>query len=234
MSEIDQILAELEQSFPGIQYVRGIKTGKEATVHLVQSMGREMALKVYKRDTKFSSRKQYFNQQEILDSREGRAIRNNSQFGKKVMLSVWAYREYDTIRRLLEDGAAVPEVYKVADNYLLMEFIGQSGVPTPQLYTQRLSSAAAQDCFQQILTNIEIFWLAGYVHGDLSAYNILWDGQRATVIDFPQVVKLSQSATAPNKLLRDIDNVDSYFRNYDIPAYEQSLSMLRGLGESYF
>lgn len=115
-----------------------------------------------------------------------------------------------------------------------MEFIGQSGVPTPQLYTQRLSSVAAQDCFQQILTNIEIFWRAGYVHGDLSAYNILWDGQRATVIDFPQVVKLSQSATAPTKLLRDIDNVDSYFRNYDIPAYEQSLSTLRGLGESYF
>ncbi|MCA9379152.1 hypothetical protein KC640_01875 [Candidatus Dojkabacteria bacterium] len=234
MQDVSSIIAELQQDFPGIRYVRQVKTGKEATVHVLGANQGLLALKVYKQDIKFASRKDYFNQREILESRVGRAIHNNSRFGKKAMLSVWAYREYDALRKLAESGAAVPGVYKVADNYLLMEFIGHAGIPTPQLYTQKLSRDSAQNCFQQIAENIEMFWRAGYVHGDLSAYNILWDGERATIIDFPQVIKLSQTSSAPDRLLRDIENVDQYFGKYKLADYSESILELKNLVQEYY
>lgn len=234
MQDISSIIAELQQDFSGIRYVQQVKTGKEASVHILAHVQDLLALKVYKQDVKFASRKDYFKHSEILERRVGRAIRNNSRFGKKAMLSIWAYREYDAMRKLVEQGAAVPGVYKVADNYLLMEFIGHDGIPTPQLYTQKLSRDSAQNCFQQIAKNIEIFWRAGYVHGDLSAYNILWDGTQATIIDFPQVIKLSQTSSAPDRLLRDIENVDNYFAGYNLPDYAGNVIKLRDLAREYY
>ncbi len=42
--------------------------------------------------------------------------------------------------------------------------------------------------YERLLRNIEIMLEHGIVHGDLSAYNVLyWEGQ-ITLIDFPQVV----------------------------------------------
>src|SRR5690606_38483005 len=96
------------------------------------------------------------------------------------------------------------------------------------------SDAEAARCFGEVTDNIELFWQAGYVHGDLSAYNILWHEGHSVIMDLPQAVKISQTAEAPAKLLRDIDNIASYFSKYHIPDAQQRLAALRELAYGYF
>ena len=49
------------------------------------------------------------------------------------------------------------------------------------------------------------------IHGDLSAYNILyWDGT-ITLIDFPQVVDVYNNREAMPILARDVERVCAYF-----------------------
>jgi len=49
------------------------------------------------------------------------------------------------------------------------------------------------------------------VHGDLSAYNILWWQGEAIIIDFPQSVDLYKNPNAPRLLARDLQNLVRYF-----------------------
>jgi len=54
------------------------------------------------------------------------------------------------------------------------------------------------------------------VHGDLSAYNILyWEGE-ITIIDFPQVVNLHSNPKARFILQRDIERTCEYFRGQGV------------------
>jgi RIO kinase 1 len=51
----------------------------------------------------------------------------------------------------------------------------------------------------------------GLAHGDLSAYNILVDGDRAVFIDVPQVVDVVANPRGPEFLARDVRNVGTWF-----------------------
>ena len=60
---------------------------------------------------------------------------------------------------------------------------------------------------------------ANYVHGDLSAYNILWWKDQPWIIDVPQgevVNKWSDMNKVELILQRDIRNVLKYFEGYGI------------------
>jgi RIO kinase 2 len=52
---------------------------------------------------------------------------------------------------------------------------------------------------------------AGIINGDLSEYNILYDGERPWIIDWPQFV-LKNHPNAEETLKRDIDNIVSFFQ----------------------
>jgi RIO kinase 1 len=52
---------------------------------------------------------------------------------------------------------------------------------------------------------------ADRVHGDLSAYNVLWWRERPVLIDFSQTVDVITHASARELLLRDIDALGGYF-----------------------
>ena len=49
------------------------------------------------------------------------------------------------------------------------------------------------------------------VHGDLSAYNMLWWQGRLVIIDFPQSVDAFANPHAPDLLHRDLRNVHEWF-----------------------
>src|SRR5262245_20309903 len=94
---------------------------------------------------------------------------------------------------------------------MLLEFIGEDGTPAPQLSRMRLSSAMAEALLEQALRNIEIMLACHVVHGDLSAYNMLYCGGRVRVIDLPQAVDARTNRNAKLLLARDIANVCGYF-----------------------
>ncbi len=57
---------------------------------------------------------------------------------------------------------------------------------------------------------------AGVVHGDLSAYNLLWWNGRMVLIDLPQAVEFITNADAPDLLHRDVVNVAAWFGRHGI------------------
>jgi RIO kinase 1 len=65
--------------------------------------------------------------------------------------------------------------------------------------------------FERVLHNIELLLAHEFIHGDLSAYNILyWEGD-ITFIDFPQVVSPRINRNAFGIFQRDVARVCEYF-----------------------
>jgi len=52
------------------------------------------------------------------------------------------------------------------------------------------------------------------VHGDLSEYNVLVDGDGPVIIDLPQAVDAAANNNASRMLQRDVDNLAAYFGRF--------------------
>jgi RIO kinase 1 len=99
-----------------------------------------------------------------------------------------------------------------------MRYIGNGREPAPQLRNVHLEEPDL--VLDEILDDYLIMYRdVHYVHGDLSAYNILWWEGRAWIIDLPQAYQVGPWADMEKvvKLLRrDIVNLLSYFKKYGI------------------
>ena len=62
---------------------------------------------------------------------------------------------------------------------------------------------------------------AGIVHGDLSAYNILAQGDRLVVIDLPQIVDLIGNLNGMDYLQRDCANICTWFRAHGLEKADE-------------
>jgi RIO kinase 1 len=81
-----------------------------------------------------------------------------------------------------------------------------------------LDRGEARPLFERVLANIRLMLDHHLVHGDLSAYNILyWEGQ-ITIIDFPQMVDTRNNPHAQSLLRRDVIRVCQYFGRFGARA----------------
>ena len=113
---------------------------------------------------------------------------------------------------------AVPRPVAASSSAILLEFIGEGDKPAPQLCDVRLSPAVAEVLLEQALRSIEIMLSAHVVHADLSAYNILYAGERLCVIDMPQAVDARTNPNARSLLARDVANICRYFASQGADA----------------
>lgn len=209
---ITDTLEYFKTDYPDIEYVKEVKSGKEATVHLVQSKGETLALKIYKPHAKNSERGIYMST-EHLDSRTKRAIANRSKRGRQMEKEMWTDREFRVLRDLNNLGANVPKVYAHSGNAILMQFLGEGSNPAPRLTEVALTQSQAREAFRIILRTVMLLLEVKMVHGDLSAYNVLWFEEKPYIIDFPQALELRNSS-AYAKLNKDLENMNAYFRKY--------------------
>ena len=78
--------------------------------------------------------------------------------------------------------------------------------------------------FQRVLRNIEIMLRSNRIHGDLSAYNILyWDG-KITLIDFPQAIAPQDNRNAYHIFERDLARVCEYFDHQGVRLHGARLN----------
>jgi RIO kinase 1 len=194
-----------------------VKTGKEASVYCCRACpgrGDEFfALKVYKprENRSFRDAAIYREGRVITNARTARAVRSKSRFGRAAEFGAWAYHEFATLALLHAAGVDVPRPVRSASNAILIEFVGQGDEPAPQLRNVRLSPAEAERLLEQALRSIGIMLSCNVVHGDLSAYNMLYSGGRLCVIDLPQAVDARTNRHAKSLLVRDVANVCGYF-----------------------
>jgi RIO kinase 1 len=100
-----------------------------------------------------------------------------------------------------------------------MEYIGSKKGPAPLL-----RNTVLDDPNKVYGTVVEYMRLAyqeaELVHADLSEYNILYYRKRPVIIDVGQAV-LTEHVNAKDFLLRDIDNVNRYFRGLGVAVMDR-------------
>jgi serine/threonine-protein kinase RIO1 len=131
-------------------------------------------------------------------------------------MQVLAAMEYDLLLACFKAGMHVPTPIGRVGNYLTMGFIGDGIEPAPQLRAVTLNDP--EYVLDQILDEYLLMYRdVNYVHGDLSAYNILWWRDTPWFIDMPQascVNSWSDMKQVENLLRCDIANILSYFKKY--------------------
>jgi RIO kinase 1 len=143
------------------------------------------------------------------------ALGKKTAFGLQVAQTSWLAHEYITMRKLYQAGAQVPRPLASNDHAILMSYCGDANLAAPTLNEVDLNSIEARKLFQLVMHNIELLLQQNLIHGDLSAYNILyWQGE-ITLIDFPQVTSSQGNRNAYTILQRDIARVCDYFNLYD-------------------
>ncbi len=145
------------------------------------------------------------------DHRLMRAVGKKTAYGAQVSHTSWLMYEYTTMERLHTAGAAVPKPFAVAENAILMSYIGDELRGAPALNEIHLPKREAAALFDEVLRNIDLLLQHGQIHGDLSAYNLLYWQGRVMLIDFPQVTNLAGNTQAEHILRRDVTRVCEYF-----------------------
>ena len=227
---------------PGLQelFERGLilellwelKSGKEATVYVVEGKEGLAAAKLYidSRVRSFKNDSLYRGSRFIGDKRIQKAIELRSNTGVQVQNILWVQEEFGQMQALQEYGVPVPRPIALAEagNVILMEFIGDENGAAPRLSDAKLTKAQAEEAFRQSVHNMGLILGAGRVHGDYSTFNILWWQERCIVIDFPQVVLVQENPSANMILERDVAGLCRSFGHFGLrPDPVETLKQVR-------
>jgi RIO kinase 1 len=144
-------------------------------------------------------------------SRDRRAVERMSAHGKHLLQDRWTNHEHDVMRTLWAAGVNVPYPVSYGDDVFVMEYIGSRLGAAPVLAAARLSGPELDDAFAQVMEGLAAIVDAGWIHGDLSAFNLLWWEQTVWFIDFPQAIDLAVNPQGLNFLHRDLTNICAWF-----------------------
>ncbi len=197
------------------------KEGKESVVLSGKSRDKYVAIKIYRTDAcDFKTMWRYL----VGDPRFSR-VRKNRRF----IVNVWCQREFKNLVITKKAGVLCPEPIAFKENVLVMSFIGEKDIPAPMLIN--IKPPNPKKLYEDVLKNMRKLTKAGLIHGDLSAYNILY-------LEKPFFIDFSHGATtenplAPELLKRDIKNINSYFSKLNVRVknseilYNQLIKLIR-------
>jgi RIO kinase 1 len=208
------------------ELLAGIKTGKEASVFLGKNSEGFVAVKIYTdlRVRSFKRDASYREGRFIGDSRIEKAIEQGSQKGLNAHQILWVQEEFRQMNHLYGHGVTVPKAIAVTGISLVMEFIGDEyGNPAPRISDLRMEKQEADEAFRQSVQNLKLIVKSGRVHGDYSAFNILWHNEKAVIIDFPQVIEFKNNPNANAFLERDVNSLCKSFVKQGVKADEAKI-----------
>jgi len=172
-----------------------------------------------------------------------RLYRTSHRGGRPIKVDTMSWlaaHEFEMMRQAWKGGAPVPTPARRVENLLSMRYIGNKA-PAPRLHDVRLE--APESFLGTVLAGVDALARAGIVHGDLSAFNVLVDGERAWFIDFSEAVRVDRLGGSPwvrlteaSKLLtRGLQALQLYFRKYNLtietePLVEQIVQRLDRFG----
>jgi RIO kinase 1 len=210
-----------------------LKAGKEAEVFLVEriaSDGRSCVL-AHKRyrpreagkgqletlgfegSSRFVNDHAYRQTRRFPNTRDQRAATRMTAYGRRLLARQWPDHEFASLERLWTAGVNVPlPVERTADG-LLMQYVGDGDQAAPRLAQAHIGGEEAVEAARQLVAELHRMVAAGFVHGDLSAYNLLWWEGRTWIIDLPQCVEIASHPDALQLLFRDVETVAGWFRS---------------------
>jgi RIO kinase 2 len=145
------------------------------------------------------------------------------------LMSIEAARtEYNALRKLVEHSVSVPNVIARERHALLMPRIDGA------LLIDVSEMSDPKDVLLKILANVRAAYLkAGVINGDLSEYNVIFDGHNVWLIDWPQAIDRSHP-NADILLDRDVLNILRFFkRRFGVESSLEDVSFyVRGWRET--
>ena len=193
-----------------------ISTGKEGNVFRgVTSDKTYVAVKIYRTST---STFKHISDYIIGDPRFASLPKN-----RRDVIFAWTKKEFKNLERLNKVGVRSPKPITKIKNVLVMEYIGDEERPAPALKDVQLDDP--ESMFNTLIDFISVMYKkAELVHSDMSAFNVLIHDNKPYVIDLGQGVLL-EHPQAYEFLKRDIYNVISYFKKFNIKADEKQIYM---------
>ena len=199
------------------EVMRQLMSGKEAVVYVVRCGDDVRCAKVYKEADKRSFRQavQYTEGRKVKNSRRARAMEKGSRYGRQEQEEAWQNAEVDALHRLATAGVRVPKPYNFLNGVLLMELVtNENGHAAPRLNDVELTAEKAREYHHFLIRQVVLMLCAGMVHGDLSEYNVLIDGDGPVIIDLPQAVDAAGNNSAAALLERDVENLKLWFGRF--------------------
>ena len=217
-----------------------LKAGKESEVHLVARTGPTRACLMAEK--RFKPRLQRAFRNDYLYAgiwgegtrHEDRAIRKRTRFGQEHLQARWIGHEWETLVRLHRAGVTVPPPVERIENGYQMAFIGDGDRAAPRLADVDLDLSTARQVWRELQIEIRRMLEADLVHGDLSAFNLLWWRGRPVIIDLSQSVDAIVHPAARELLARDVDRTAAYFRRLGVAIDLGAALTLVGDSDSRF
>ena len=199
------------------EVLRQLKSGKEATVYVVQCGSDIRCAKIYKEANQrgFHQAVHYTEGRRVKNSRQARAMEKGSRYGRQEQEAAWQHAEVDAMYKLAAAGVRVPIPYGFYEGVLLMELVkDENDHPAPRLNDLELTPEQAREFHSFLIRQVVLMLCAGIVHGDLSEFNVLVDKNGPVIIDLPQAVDAAANNNASRMLERDVDNLAVYFGQF--------------------
>lgn len=194
-------------------------TGKESYVFKSKdSQNREVAVKIHRHDIQaFKKIPSYL------------TLRGSKSGGFFRRINLWTRYEFNFLSKAFSIGINAPEPYRVYENILIMQFLGEGN--TSARLAIRVADFNKRAWYDEIIDSIIKMGKAGFIHGDLSPYNIVEFNGRPYFIDFSQSLKLSQATL--DYLERDINNINNWFTRSGFDGIMNSKEIIRRINGSY-
>lgn len=193
---------------------RKVNDGKEATVYVCEGIAGAplLAAKIYRarRFRAFRGERAYAEHRVIRDRRIAKAVAQRSRKGNVVGQALWIDHEWRMLNLLAEAGVSVPAPIACGSAGILMEFISDGLDPAPRLIDVAIDMDVLALAWASLLGDVARMLDVGVVHGDLSAYNVLWSQGRPRIIDLPQALDVG-APDARRYFERDLANLSRYF-----------------------
>lgn len=189
-----------------------ISSGKESVVFRGIMKGKAVAIKIFKISTiKFSTLDIYI---------QGDRRFEKERRDRSTRVTLWCRKEFTNLQALRQAGINAPVPYGHYQNVLIMQYLGTSSRPAPQLKNY---SGDKKRMFDLLMDDLKkMYQKAGLVHADLSEYNVLVYRKRPYIIDVGQMVD-KDHPSAELFLKRDILNIVNFFRKKEIACDEQEI-----------
>jgi RIO kinase 1 len=188
-----------------------VALGKEANIFTaITKDGEKVIVKIYRLQT--------CNFNKMFDYIKTDPRYMNLKKQRRKIIFAWTLREFRNLLKFREI-VSVPRPITVLDNIIVMEMIGRDE-PAPQLKDAYPDDA--EEYAEQLVASLKEIYDKGFVHGDLSEYNILNFEEEPIFID------LSQSTTRndPNYKEywdRDIQNMARYFKKIGLKITKEDI-----------
>ena len=189
-----------------------VSIGKESNVFSAKGKDGKVVLKIYRLETcDFNQMYKY--------------IRNDPRFlglkkQRRKIIFAWVQREYRNLFRAREADVKVPKPIAFLNNILVMGFIGNKEA-APKL--KDAVPADLKKCYNKIKKYTRNFYKSGFVHGDLSEFNILNLNDNPVFIDLSHATPV-KSHGASELIERDVKNICRFFNKHKLKIeYEKEL-----------